>query len=76
MRLRYEAGLLRLVRLGHLRLRPDTTAAGAARQVGRPVMDRLTTDFEEVVYGRRLATADDVARSRRMGRAAGCRARR
>lgn len=64
VRLRYEAGLLRLVRSGHLELRADTTAAGAARQVDRPVMDRLTTDFEEIVYGDREATAADAERSR------------
>jgi hypothetical protein len=64
VRLRYEAGLVRLVRAGRLELRPDTTAAGAARQVGSPTMDRLTADFEAVVYGGRPADAADVARSR------------
>src|SRR5690606_27526810 len=64
VRLRYEAGLLRLVRAGRLDLRPDTTAAGAAEQVDHPTMDHLTADFEEVVYGGRSATPDDVERSR------------
>ncbi len=64
VRFRYEAGLLRLVRLGRLDLRPDTTAAGAARQVGSPTMDRLTADFEEVVYGGRAGEAADVDRAR------------
>lgn len=64
VRLRYEAGLLRLVRLDRLQLRPDTTAADAARQVGSPTMDRLTVDFEEIVYGGRGGAAADVARSR------------
>lgn len=62
VRLRYEAGLLRLVAAGRLELRPDTTAAGAARQVGDPTLDELTATFEEIVYGDRPATrADDDA---------------
>ncbi|CAN5909909.1 hypothetical protein BH23ACT2_BH23ACT2_19480 [soil metagenome] len=64
VRLRYEAGLLRLVRDDRLELRADTTAAGAARQVDEPTMDRLTSDFEEIVYGSREAVVADVERSR------------
>lgn len=64
VRLRYEAGLLRLARTDRIVLRADTTAEGAARQVGEPVMDRLTTDFEEVVYGQRVAETADVDRAR------------
>lgn len=64
VRLRYESGLLRLARRDRLELRADTTATGAARQVDLPVMDRLTTDFEEIVYGGREATAADAERSR------------
>ncbi|MEO6988936.1 MAG: hypothetical protein ABI239_09865, partial [Aquihabitans sp.] len=51
VRLRYEAGLLRLARSGRLDLRIATTARGAAHQVDQPAMDRLTDDFERVVYG-------------------------
>ncbi len=65
IRLRYQAGLLRLARAGELVLRPDTTAEGAARQVGRPAMDELTRDFEEIVYGDRVATEADVRLARR-----------
>ncbi len=57
VRFRYEAGLVRLVRLDRLELRPDTTAAGAARQVASPTMDQLTADFEEIVYGGRAGRA-------------------
>ncbi len=64
VRRRYEAGLLRLVRAERLVLRADTTAEAAARQVADPAMDRLTTDFEEVTYGGRSATAADVERAR------------
>lgn len=64
IRLRYQAGLVRLVRAQRLVLRPDTTAAGAARQVDLPAMDHLTADFEEIVYGNRTPTSDDAARAR------------
>jgi hypothetical protein len=64
VRRRFEAGLLRLVRAERLTLRAETTAGAAARQVGSPVMDGLTADFEEIVYGAREATADDAAQAR------------
>lgn len=64
IRLRYQAGLLRLVRADRLTLRPDTTAGDAARQVGHPVMDDLTEDFEGIVYGDRTASAADADRAR------------
>ena len=64
IRLRYEAGLLLLVRAERLELRTETTAGGAARQVGDPVMDRLTAMFEEVVYGGRPATVADATAAR------------
>lgn len=60
LRLRYQAGLVRLVRADRLTLRTDTTAADAARQVDHPAMDALTMDFEEIVYGDRAATAADL----------------
>lgn len=65
VRLRYQAGLLRLAREGRLVLRADTTAADAARQVDHPVLHRLTADFEAVVYGDDPATAEVLDRSRR-----------
>lgn len=64
VRLRFEAGLIRLVRSDRLDLRIDTTAEAAARQVADPTMDRLTIDFEEVTYGGRPARADDLERAR------------
>jgi hypothetical protein len=64
VRLRYEAGLVRLVRADRLVLRPDTTAGDAARQVDLPPMHAATRTFEAVVYGGRRATADDAAESR------------
>ena len=64
VRFRYEAGLLRLVRLDLLVLRADTTPSDAARQVSSAVMDELTADFEAVVYGGREATPRELDRSR------------
>ena len=64
VRLRYEAGLVRLVRADRIELRPETTASGAAGQVDLPVMYELTADFEQVVYGGRAAVAADVDRAR------------
>ncbi|MFN8016788.1 MAG: DUF4129 domain-containing protein [Acidimicrobiales bacterium] len=64
VRLRYEAGLLRLARSDRLVLRAETTPLDAAAQVGSPAMDRLTATFVDVVYGDRPATAGDVADAR------------
>ncbi len=64
VRLRYQAGLIRLVRAGRLDLRADTTASEAADQVGDPTVKSLTADFEAVAYGGRSATTADVDRSR------------
>jgi hypothetical protein len=64
VRLRYEAGLLRLVRAGRLELHPETTPRTAAEQVGGAVLGGLTSSFEEIVYGGRTASAADVAAAR------------
>ena len=64
VRLRYEAGLLRLARQDRVALRPDTTPYGAASQVGDPTFDRLTATFVDVVYGDRPATHAEVAEAR------------
>lgn len=77
VRLRYEAGLVRLVRAQRLTLRPETTARQAAEAVGGEDLAVLTATFEEVVYGGRAATAEDVVGSReRWLRILGSRARR
>jgi hypothetical protein len=64
VRLRYEAGLIRLVRADRLVLHADTTARRAADQVGGAVLAGLTSSFEEIVYGGRTATSADVAAAR------------
>lgn len=66
VRRRYEAGLLRLVATGRLKLAPATTASSAALQVDEPVMDEATLTFQEVVYGGREATASDSERARHL----------
>jgi hypothetical protein len=61
VRLRYEAGAIRLARAGRVELRRETTASAIADQVGGDAVRRLTTTFEEVVYGGRPATPSDCA---------------
>jgi len=65
VRLRYEAGLVRLDRAGRISLRPATTAAEVAAHVGDATLAQLTSTFEQVVYGGRDATAADAAAARR-----------
>ncbi len=64
LRLAHLAGLGRLAEEGRLRLSSATTASDAARQVDHPRLDQLTETFEEVVYGGRIPTADDLAGAR------------
>ncbi|MEZ5140378.1 MAG: DUF4129 domain-containing protein [Acidimicrobiales bacterium] len=64
MRRRFEAGLIRLVRAGRLELRLETTAERAAAEVGGEVLGELAATFQEVTYGGRRATADDVRTAR------------
>ncbi len=64
VRLRYEAGLIRLVRAGRVDLRADTTASRVAEEVGGENIESLTRTFERVVYGSDDATAADVAEAR------------
>lgn len=64
VRLRYQAGLIRLHRADRITLRPDTTVGAVAAQVDSPTLDRLTADFEEIVYGGRPAGSEDAASAR------------
>jgi Domain of unknown function (DUF4129) len=64
LRLRFRAGLLRLDGLGAIELRPGLTNAAAARLLRSRRFDRLAVDFDEVVYGGRSATAEDVDEAR------------
>lgn len=64
VRLRYEAGLIRLVRAGRVDLRADTTASRVAEEVGGADIESLTRTFERVVYGSDVASPADVAEAR------------
>ena len=64
LRLRFRAGLVRLDRMGVLELRPGLTNRAVARVLRSARFDGLRVDFDEVVYGGRAATADDLGEAR------------
>lgn len=64
LRLTFRAGLLRLDENGMIRYRPGLTSAEVAELLTSPEFEALAMRFDEVVYGRRPATADDLARAR------------
>lgn len=64
LRLRFRAGLLRLGRARVVPLRPSLTSGEVRRTLQLEEFDRLAGDFDEVVYGRRPARADDVEAAR------------
>jgi hypothetical protein len=66
VRLRFQAGLLRLDEIGVLTYRPSLPNAAVARRLGSATFDGLLRRFEEVVYGGRTAEPAD-ARSAREG---------
>jgi len=65
LRLRFRAGLLRLDERGAIALRPSTRTEEVSRVLGSDAFDRLAAGFDDVVYGERPASADDVAAARR-----------
>jgi len=64
LRLRFRAGLLRLDERGAIELRPSLPTREVSRRLGSHDFDRLAADFDAVVYGRRPASANDVAAAR------------
>jgi hypothetical protein len=64
VRLRFQAGLLRLDELGVLAYRPSLPTAAVARRLGSPVFDGLARRFEELAYGNRRADPGDAGRAR------------
>lgn len=64
VRLRFRAGLVRLHRAGAIVDRPALTTGQLTRQVTSARLRGLAATFEEVAYGRRPATADDVDAAR------------
>lgn len=65
VRLRFRAGVLRLEAAGVLARRPDATTGRLRRDVPSPAFGALAATFDEVAYGGRRPTPDDVARARR-----------
>lgn len=64
LRLRFRAGLLRLHRLGAIDHVEGVTSGQVARRLAMPEFDDMAATFDEVVYGRRRPSVDDVARAR------------
>ncbi|QYG92388.1 DUF4129 domain-containing protein [Iamia sp. SCSIO 61187] len=64
VRLRFRAGVLRLEQAGAVPARADATTARLVGRVHAPAFAGLARAFDEVAYGGRPATADDVARAR------------
>jgi hypothetical protein len=64
LRLRFLAGLARLGDAGVVRLRPGLTNAAVSRTLRSRDFDGLANDFDEVAYGGRPATTDDVTTAR------------
>jgi hypothetical protein len=64
VRLRFQAGLLRLDEVGLVPYQPSRPNAAVSRRLGSPTFDALARRFEEVAYGGRAAEAADVGRAR------------
>ena len=64
VRLRFRAGLLRLDRAGVVVDRPALTTGALTRQLPSTELRDLAVAFEEVAYGGRPASPDDVAAAR------------
>lgn len=63
LRLRYEAGLVRLHRAKRIVLRSSTTSGEVRAALAEPTFDELATTHDDVVYGARPAGRDDVERA-------------
>lgn len=60
-RLRFRAGVLRLHRAGAIDDAPSRTTAALAEQLRSSRFAHLAHDFDEVAYGERSVSADDLA---------------
>lgn len=65
VRLRFRAGLLRLDARAAVRGTESMTSRQLARRLRSPRFDYLASEFDQIVYGGRPATADDAATARR-----------
>ena len=64
LRLRFLAGLFRLDDAGALAYRPSLTTGAVTRAVPSAELVRMASTLEEVVYGGRPASSEDVAEAR------------
>jgi hypothetical protein len=64
LRLGFRAGVVRLHRRGRIDAEESLSTGEIARAVGAPGFDRAAARFDEVVYGRRPAAAEDVDAAR------------
>lgn len=64
LRLRFRAGLIRLIRSEVIPGRDSLTNGEIARLLESRSFRQLAIDFDEVVYGRRVAGGDDLSRAR------------
>jgi hypothetical protein len=64
VRLRFRAGLVRLERQGYIDHRDIRTTQQLKRAVPSATFGALATDIEEIVYGGRAATMDEVVAAR------------
>jgi hypothetical protein len=64
LRLRFEAGLVRLDRAGAIVLRDSTTSGAVLRTLGPSSFDELASRHDDVVYGGRPAGSDDLESAR------------
>ena len=64
LRLRFQAGLVRLDRARAIELRASSTTGDVRRGLRSPDFDDVAQRFEEIVYGRRPAARADVEASR------------
>jgi hypothetical protein len=65
LRLRFRAGLLRLDARGSIDYRPSLQTHEVSSALHSDAFDRLAAGFDEVVYGERPASSDDVDAARR-----------
>jgi Flp pilus assembly pilin Flp len=64
LRLGFRAGVVRLHRRGRIDAEDSLSTGEVARAVRSPRFDRAAARFDEVVYGRRPAAAEDVESAR------------
>jgi hypothetical protein len=64
IRLRFEAGVLRLAERGDVDLRPPLTTGILARRLRSPEFDALAGRFDEIAYGGRAARPADAELAR------------